>query len=229
MTDHMNESVFEAETKDGVQQAKDAAKQAVDQVQQKAQEVAGQAQDQAKSAMAARKEQAVDQLGSVAQAFRTTSNELRGQDKTMIAQYAEKAADQVERISGYLQARDVDQLVNEAEGFARRQPELFLGGAFLLGVLVGRFVKSSGERRMAQREQEMRLRYQPYAAPENYTPGATSYSQPSSRIGVYSQNRGGFSQAGERYSSTGEFDQPAQRQGSFSSNLDEDFPVDPRR
>lgn len=229
MTDHMNESVFEAETKDGVQQAKDAAKQAAEQVQQKAQEVAGQAQEQAKSAVATRKEQAVSQLGSVAQAFRTTSNELRGQDNAMIAQYAEKAADQVERISGYLQERDVDQLMNEAENFARRQPELFLGGAFILGLLVGRFIKSSGERRMAQREQEMALRYQPYAAPDNYTPGAASYSQPGSRVGVYSQNRGGFSQSEERYSTTGEFDQPSHRQGSFSSNLDDDFPVDPRR
>lgn len=229
MTDHMNESVFEAETKDGVQQAKDVAKQAVEQVQQKAQEVAGQAQDQAKSAVATRKDQAVGQLGSVAQAFRTTSNELRNQDQTMVAQYADKMADQVERISGFLEERDVDQLLSEAENFARRQPELFLGGAFILGLLVGRFVKSSAERRMARREQEMSLRYQPYAAPDNYTPGATSYTQPSSRVGTYSQNPGGFSQSSERYGGTSEFNEPTHSQSSFSSNLDEDFPVDPRR
>lgn len=232
MTNHMNESVFETEAKDGVQQAKDVAKQAVDQVQQKAQEVAGQAQEQAKSAVAARKDQAVGQLGSVAQAFRTTSNELRNQDNGMIAQYTEKMADQVDRISGYLEERDVEQLLGDAENFARRQPELFLGGAFVLGLLVGRFIKSSSERRMARREQEMALRYQPYAAPENYAPGATSYNQPSSRYGTYSQNLGGFTQPSERYGDlspeVGEFDQP-DRQGSFSSDLDEDFPVDPRR
>jgi hypothetical protein len=232
MTHHTNESVFEAETKDGVQQVKEVAKQAVGQVQHKAQEVAVQAQDQAKSAVATRKDQAVGQLGSVAQAFRTTSNELRNQDNAMIAQYADKVADQVDRISGYLEERDIDQLLGDAENFARRQSELFLGGAFILGLLVGRFVKSSGERRMAQREQEMALRYQPYAAPENYTPGTTSYNQPSSRYGTYSQTSDSYGQSGDRYGDLSpdveEFDQPG-RQGSFSSDLDEDFPVDPRR
>lgn len=232
MTHHTNENVFEAETKDGVQQAKEVAKQAVEQVQHKAQEVAGQAQDQAKSAVTARKDQAVGQLGSVAQAFRTTSSELRSQDNGMIAQYADKVADQVDRISGYLEERDIDQLLGEAENFARRQPELFLGGAFIVGLLAGRFIKSSGERRMAQREQEMALRYQPYAAPENYTPGTAGYNQPSSRYSTYSQTPGGYSQTSEPYDDLSldvkEFDQPG-RQGSFSSDLDDDFPVDPRR
>ncbi|MBE7549573.1 MAG: hypothetical protein HS126_00660 [Anaerolineales bacterium] len=232
MTHHTNESVFEAETKDGVQQAKEVAKQAVEQVQHKAQEVAGQAQEQAKSAVASRKDQAIDQLGSVAQAFRTTSNELRNQDNGMIAQYADKVADQVDRISGYLEERDVAQLLGDAENFARRQPELFLGGAFIAGLLVGRFIKSSSERRMVQREQEMALRYQPYAAPENYMPGTASFNQPGSRYSTYSQTPGGYSQSSEPHGDllpdVGEFDQPG-RQGSFSSDLDDDFPVDPRR
>jgi hypothetical protein len=232
MTHQTNENVFETETKDGVQQAKEVAKQAVEQVQNKAQEVADQAQEQAKSAVAARKDQAVDQLGSVAQAFRTTSSELRNQDNGMIAQYADKVAVQVDRISGYLGDRDVDQLLGDAENFARRSPELFLGGAFLVGLLVGRFIKSSSERRMTQQEQEMSLRYQPYATPENYTPGTTSYNQPSSRFGNFSQTAGDHSQTSEPYGDlspdVNTFDQPG-GQGSFSSDLDEDFPVDPRR
>jgi hypothetical protein len=35
--------------------------------------------------------------------------------------------------------------VSEAEDFARRQPALFLGGAFALGLLGARFLKSSGQ------------------------------------------------------------------------------------
>jgi hypothetical protein len=46
-------------------------------------------------------------------------------------------------VAGYLTARDVDQLVSEAEAFARRQLAAFLGGAFALGFLVSRFLKSS--------------------------------------------------------------------------------------
>jgi hypothetical protein len=63
----------------------------------------------------------------------------------MVAQVAEQAAERVERVSGYLREKDIDQLVREAEDFARRQPALFLGGAFALGVLGARFLKSSGK------------------------------------------------------------------------------------
>lgn len=135
---------------------------ATEQVQEKAKEMAHKAQEQAKSAVASRKEQAVDQLGSVAQAFRRTSSELRNQDKDMIAQYTEQLADQVERFSGYLENKDVNELLHEAENFARRRPEVFLGGAFMLGLLVGRFVKSSGERRrheLAKQEYFDRVNY----------------------------------------------------------------------
>jgi hypothetical protein len=46
-------------------------------------------------------------------------------------------------VSGYLEARDIQDLVGEAESLARRSPALFLGGAFTLGVLAARFLKSS--------------------------------------------------------------------------------------
>jgi hypothetical protein len=147
------------------------------QVQEKAKEVAHQAQEQAKSVVATRKEQAVDQLDSVAQAFRRTGAELRNQQKDTIAGYTEQLADQVERLSGYLEQRDVGQLLHEAEDIARRQPALFLGGAFMLGLLVGRFIKSSGERRryeLARQEYNERVNY-PVTYQSNYpTPGRPS-------------------------------------------------------
>lgn len=163
-----------------------------EQVQGKAKEMAHKAQEQAKSAVTTRKEQAVDQLGSVAQAFRRTGSELRNQNKDTIAQYTEQLADQVERFTGYLENRDVDQLLHEAEGFARRRPELFLGGAFMLGLLVGRFVKSSGERRrheLAKQEYFDRVNYPTTyqtnyptsGRPSAFNPGTTSpTSEPTS-------------------------------------------------
>jgi hypothetical protein len=165
-----------------------ATPKATEQVQEKAKEMAHKAQEQAKSAVSTRKEQAVDQLGSVAQAFRRTGSELRNQNQDMIAQYTDQLANQVERISGYLEERDVDQLLHEAENFARSRPEIFLGGAFMLGLLVGRFVKSSGERRrheLAKQEYFDRVNY-PSTYQTNYptsgrpsafnpgTPGPTS-------------------------------------------------------
>jgi hypothetical protein len=72
--------------------------------------------------------------------------QLQEKDQPALAQYANQAADQIERFSHYLQERDVDQLLGEAQRFARRQPTLFLGGAFALGLLAARFLKSSSER-----------------------------------------------------------------------------------
>lgn len=229
MTHHThNQNVAEAEVKDGVQQAKEVAKQAVDQVQQKAQEVASQAQNQAKSAVTTRKDQAVEQLGSVSQAIRSTSTELRNQDKGMVAQYADQVADRVDRISGYLQERDVDQLLDDAENMARRQPELFLGGAFIVGLLVGRFIKSSGERRMARREQELARRYQHYGYPENYSGSTTGYTRSGSDYGTFAQ--GDEPDYSDNYRvGTSEYNQ-SRFPSTPSSDIDDEFPpTEPRK
>jgi hypothetical protein len=61
----------------------------------------------------------------------------------MPQQAMDKAADQVEQLAGYLQSRDVNQIVADAEGFARSRPSVFLGGAFALGFLLSRFLKSA--------------------------------------------------------------------------------------
>src|SRR5262249_48746129 len=55
----------------------------------------------------------------------------------------DQAAEQIERFSRYLRETDIDDLLYEAQHIARRQPALFLGGAFVLGVLGARFLKST--------------------------------------------------------------------------------------
>jgi hypothetical protein len=56
---------------------------------------------------------------------------------------AEKAANRVERWADYVQNTDSREMANRVENFARREPGLFLGGAFALGLLGARFLKSS--------------------------------------------------------------------------------------
>jgi len=119
--------------------------------------VAGQAKDVVGSAVDKAKEQAVTQidaqkskatstLGAVAEAIRQTGTNLRDQDQAPIAQYADGAADQIERLSTYLENRDLNQMVNEVQHMARRQPALFLGGALVAGLLAARFLKSSSDK-----------------------------------------------------------------------------------
>ena len=61
-----------------------------------------------------------------------------------IADLASTAADQAEALAGYLRENDVRQIIGNVETFARRQPLLFLGGAFVLGVAASRFIKAAG-------------------------------------------------------------------------------------
>jgi hypothetical protein len=91
-------------------------------------------------------DQAADLLGNVADAVESVGQQLRQNDQGMLAEYANRAAYQIDRFSGYLEENDVEDLVYDVERFARRQPAVFLGGAFALGLLAVRFIKASAPR-----------------------------------------------------------------------------------
>ena len=91
------------------------------------------------------KTRATDGLGSIASAVRQSSRPLRDNQQDMIAEYVEKAADQIERFSTSLRERDVNDLVSDVQQFARRQPALFIGAAFATGLVAARFLKSSSD------------------------------------------------------------------------------------
>lgn len=106
-------------------------------------DVAGEARKTAEIQLAGGKSRAAKGLGSVAEALHTTSAHLREQEKGELADYVVRAANQVEAASSYLAARTIGQIVADVERFARREPALFLGGAFAIGLVGGRFLKSS--------------------------------------------------------------------------------------
>ena len=123
------------------QQAGEVASQVKDQAVHLQDQVA----EQATSKLDERKDQATSGLGDVSQAVRKTGEELRSRDQAMVAGYVDQAAEQLDRATQYLRNRDVRELVSDVESFARREPTLFIGGAFALGVLAARFLKSSGQ------------------------------------------------------------------------------------
>ena len=127
-------------------QTSGAVGQAVDKINDTAGQLMDQAKEQAKPALQSQKERAAGTLGTTADALRKTGQHLREQDQDNVAQYIEQAAERVERFGSYLRGRQVDELVADAERFARRQPGLFIGGAFALGLVAARFLKSSGQR-----------------------------------------------------------------------------------
>jgi len=105
--------------------------------------VVGRVREQATSQLNTQKNKATDGLGSVAQAVRGTTQRLREENHDTVARYAEQAADQLERFSERLKNKDVGELMNDAQRLARRKPAMFVGGAFALGLLGARFMKSS--------------------------------------------------------------------------------------
>lgn len=131
-------------------QAKEKVGEVTGQVKETTGQLKEQVKDQATSRLAGQKERAAGSLGSVADAMRQTGQQLRSQDQAMVADYATRAADRIDQVSQFLRDKEVEEIVGEVEGMVRRQPALFIGGAFILGMLGGRFIKASGERREAR-------------------------------------------------------------------------------
>jgi hypothetical protein len=89
------------------------------------------------------KDRGTDALGSVAQAVRSSTQRLRNEQHDTIAGYVDKAADQIENWSRRLKEKDIDELLTDVQRLARRQPAVFIGSAFALGLVGARFLKSS--------------------------------------------------------------------------------------
>jgi hypothetical protein len=151
---------------------------AANEVKEKLGETAERVQQSAKSQLSDRKDQVADSMDNVASALRNTGEQLRGEDTSFVGDYVNKAADKVSSLSQHLRDNDLDGLLRETEDFARRQPALFLGGAFALGVITARFLKSSSERRYDSMSAN---RYQSYYT-TNHTPyGRNDYDMQGQR------------------------------------------------
>lgn len=110
-------------------------------------EIVSQVQEQAGSQIARQKDNAATDLSQVVQAVRRFGESLDQEKGGPIARYAaeygDKAADSLERLSTYIREKDPKQLLNDVQNFGRRQPAILLGGAFLLGLAGARLIKSS--------------------------------------------------------------------------------------
>jgi len=192
-------------------QAREKTGEVIDQAKEKTGQVVGQVTDQAKSQIESQKGRAAEGLSSVSQALRQTGQQMRDQQDgatAPIAQYVDKAADQVDKISTFLNEKNLDQMVTEVERYARRQPAIFLGGAVALGLIGARFLKSSAQRGSQMQQGDRGYGYDSYRS--NYSAGygggyGTGYDSGSgygSRVGSGSgYTSGGAYSAGSAYDS----------------------------
>ena len=112
------------------------------------------ARQTAAAQLTTQKTRAAEALGSVAAALRQSSQPLRDNNQLTLGDYAGKAADQLEQFSTRFRERDLTEVMDDVNRFARRQPALFVGAAFAVGALAARFLKSSpgGQRRFRSSE-----------------------------------------------------------------------------
>lgn len=118
--------------------------EAADHAMEVGRETLGGAQGRIRGLLEQQTGRAADQLGSVAAALHKAADEL-SRENSVAAQYAVQAAERVDDMADMLRNATMDDMLHRVEGFARRQPEMFLGAAFAAGFLAARFIKSSGE------------------------------------------------------------------------------------
>jgi ElaB/YqjD/DUF883 family membrane-anchored ribosome-binding protein len=134
-----------------VGEAQEKAQDVAGQAQEKAREAAGKAQDNVRQQIDQRSTEAGERVGSTAQDLRSVGEELRKQGKDGPAKLADRAAEQTERVGGYLKQRGPDEMLEDVEDFGRERPWAVLAGGVAVGVLAARFLKASSRNRYQQR------------------------------------------------------------------------------
>lgn len=159
-------SVLQGDTK--------AAKDIYNQAKDSAGKAYGIATEKAASKIDEQKTYIAQGLSGVADTIRQLGDNLDNTEQSggfaeATANYTNTVADKVEQISGYIEKKDLREVMSDVEEFAHRQPLLFLGGAFALGVLAARFLKSSSSNQTLTRR------------PRNTRKGLDSASQSESK------------------------------------------------
>jgi hypothetical protein len=91
------------------------------------------------------KQVAAGKIHAVARALREAGDALDRDGEIDLARWGREVADQVERVAGYLDRKDLSGLAQDLEHRARDNPGAFVGGTFTVGLMIGRFLRSHAE------------------------------------------------------------------------------------
>jgi hypothetical protein len=114
-----------------------------DQAVRGAQQLMDRAQSQVRTRVDEGKSTAARTLSNLASTLQQSSSQLLDKQEGLAGEYISRAADQLDRASRYVESAELDEIVDGVERFARRQPAVFIGAAFAVGILGARFLKSS--------------------------------------------------------------------------------------
>jgi len=104
----------------------------------------------AKSAASASKDIAADAVAGLADAARQMAGKLDDGNadgsNAKAAEMARKAADSMEKFSGRLREKDIEEIADDARSVVRNNPAIAVGAAAVIGFALARFLKGSGGR-----------------------------------------------------------------------------------
>lgn len=144
----MTEVADERRQDQGVRErAGGAVEEAASTAQDKALELRSKGANQLRDQLDTRTTDVGRQAKSVAQALRQSGQNLRGEGNTQAASVTDNAAQRVEQLGEYLERVQGDELLRDAERFARRRPWLLAGVGLFAGLAASRMMKASSEQR----------------------------------------------------------------------------------
>lgn len=133
-----------------VDQAKSELGDMASDVQGKAVELKDQGRGKLGETLDRRTTEVGEQARQAAQVLRQSSSQLASEgqrNSEQVVHLTDMAAQQVERLGGYLERAGGEELLRDAEDFARRRPWMVAGFGLLAGLAASRFLKASSERR----------------------------------------------------------------------------------
>jgi hypothetical protein len=130
---------------DAASRAKEAAAGVAEQVQQTAGDYARQAQAHGRDMLDQQRQRVAAQVRTAAEAAQRAADRFREDHDDNIASVIQTFGTEVNRLGDYLDRQDLNGLWRDAQSFARRRPELFLGGMFVAGLALSRFLKASAD------------------------------------------------------------------------------------
>lgn len=126
-------------------EAAERARATLDHAREDARALVDRARESAMSALDQQKAEAANQIAGVSKALQATADALKDQDLGPIAVYVGRAAESLGSMADALNEQDLPTLLKRTRKMARRQPALFVGGAFAVGFGLARFLKTSAE------------------------------------------------------------------------------------
>jgi len=146
----MSTTTQDTGTEGVVEQAKSELGDVASNVQDKAIELKDQGRGKLGETLDRRTTEVGGQARQAAQVLRQSGSQMLTQadgNGRQVAHFADAAADRVEQFGGYLERTSGDQLLRDAEEFARRRPWMVAGLGLAAGLAASRFLKASSERR----------------------------------------------------------------------------------